>query len=40
MKELLSRISELAKNKFWGEITIKFKDGRPVLIETHKTEKI
>ena len=40
----LSRIVELLKKtmseNFWGEVTIKFKDGKPVLITTVSQTKI
>ena len=38
MNKLLQMLANLTKEKFWGEIRIKFKDGNIELI--HKEEQI
>jgi len=40
MNRLILKIRELIDQKFWGELTIKFKDGRPTLITTTRTENL
>ncbi len=38
MEKVFRMISQLAGKKFWGEVVIKFKDGKIELI--HKNEQI
>lgn len=40
MNEIVKKLVSLAGKKFWGSITIKFQDGKPVVIETYQTEKL
>jgi hypothetical protein len=40
MNKLIELIQLLMKNKFWGEVTIKFKDGAPVSIVKNEQIKI
>lgn len=38
MTKIIELLLSLADKKFWGEVTIKFKEGKPVLIQ--KNEQI
>ncbi len=40
MEKVILKIKKLIKQNFWGEITIRFKNGIPTTIETVKTEKL
>lgn len=37
---LLKIIQMLMEERFWGQITIKFKDGEPIIVEQNKQIKI
>jgi hypothetical protein len=40
IEALLKIIQTLIENRFWGQITIKFKDGEPIVIHEKKQIKI
>lgn len=37
---LLKIIQSLIEDRFWGQITIKFKDGEPIIINQEKQIKL
>ena len=38
METLIKLLRTMTKEKFWGELTIRFKDGKPIVI--NKSEQI
>lgn len=40
IEALLKIIQLLIEEKFWGQITIKFKDGEPILIQREQQIKL
>ena len=40
MEKIRKIIIELMVSKFYGTITIKFQNGKPVLVDTNRSQKI
>lgn len=40
IEALLKIIQTLMEDRFWGQITIKFKDGEPIVINQEKQIKL
>jgi len=40
LKKLEAIFADARKQKMWGELTITFKDGSPVLLRTTSQEKV
>jgi hypothetical protein len=40
VEEIIRSIKDVMKFNFWGTITIKFQNGKPVLIEKNESRKI
>lgn len=40
IEALLKIIQSLMEDRFWGQITIKFKDGEPIIINQEKQIKL
>lgn len=40
MEKILGCIKEAMALNFWGSITIRFQNGKPVLIEKNESQKI
>jgi hypothetical protein len=40
MSKIIDLLKELMNKNFWGEVTIRFKDGKPVFINENKGTKL
>lgn len=40
IEAILKIIQTLIEDRFWGQITIKFKDGEPIIINQEKQIKL
>lgn len=40
LKKLIEILRQLMGSGFWGQVTIRFKDGRPTLIQQEQQIKI
>lgn len=40
MEALLKILQTMMEERFWGQITIKFKDGEPIVINQEKQIKL
>lgn len=40
IEAILKIIQSLIEDRFWGQITIKFKDGEPIIISQEKQIKL
>jgi hypothetical protein len=40
IEALLKIIQTLMEDRFWGQVTIKFKDGEPIVINQEKQIKL
>ena len=40
MKWLYNLIEALMKERFWGEVIIKFRDGKPVIVDKNQQIKV
>lgn len=40
VEALLKIIQTMIEERFWGQITIKFKDGEPIVIQQEKQIKL
>ena len=39
-KSILDVLKRTVTEKFWGEVIIKFKDGKPVFVKTVETIRV
>ena len=37
LKKLTGMLQNLSKNKFWGEVTIVYREGRPTFMRKNET---